>query len=303
MRFQSQATIQSTSSPSRMRPVSSAKIARSASPSNATPSAAPSSRVFAAIPSGWRAPQSRLMLRPSGASWIAVTRAPARWRARGPIWNAAPLPASRSTGRPVEVLRHAGLQTRDVSRDEARIGVRRRGRGLGRSRCPSGFDELLLEVLLFGVGPLAPVGAEDLDAVVLVGIVRGRDRDTGRRADLEDELRDAGGRDDARRGDAAPALARARRRGRRRSRGVDSRVSPPTTHAASSRDPASRRAELAPEQAHRGRIERELACLAAQSVGSEEFQGRLSRDPVIFASGGPSAWVSARAPPECGRGR
>ena len=49
--------IQSTSSPSRMRPVSSAKIERSASPSNATPSAAPDSRVARAIPSGWSAPQ------------------------------------------------------------------------------------------------------------------------------------------------------------------------------------------------------------------------------------------------------
>jgi hypothetical protein len=108
--------------------------------------------------------------------------------------------------KPIQVVFDARPEPGDVGGGEARVRIGRRGRrhGLG---VLARVHQLLLEILLLLVGPLAAVGAEDLDAVVLVGIVRGGDRDSGGRAELQDELRDPGRRDDPGGRHAAAALA------------------------------------------------------------------------------------------------
>ena len=200
---------------------------------------------------------------------------------------------------PVEVPRRAGLQARDVSRDEARVRVRRRGRRRGHSGAHP-LDQLLLEVFLAGVGPLAAVRAEDLDAVVLVRIVRGRDRHARGGADLEHELGDSRCGDHAGRGHAAARLAQPGgevgddRGGRLAGVAADD-----DARRSRSGEPA---AQLAAEQPHRSRIERIRTRPAPKSVGPEELQRAPPGRLVIFASDGPSARVSARAPRGSGRG-
>ena len=161
------------------------------------------------------------------------------------------MPASSRTGRP---SRSVGTPAR---RRDTYVAMRPgsgsggAGVGLGRVPAPAASSELSFEELLFRVRPLAPVRPEDLDAVVLVGIVRGRDGDPGARADLEHELGHAGRGDDSRRGDAAARIREprgqigddARRRLARVSAEDDARRPGPVEAAA----------ELAAEEPHRRR--------------------------------------------------
>ncbi len=59
------------------------------------------------------------------------------------------------------------------------------------------LEDFVFDGELGGVGEFVAVGAEDLDAVVLPGIVRGGDDDAGREAVGAGEMRDGGGGDDA----------------------------------------------------------------------------------------------------------
>ena len=58
-------------------------------------------------------------------------------------------------------------------------------------------EDLVFDGDLGGVGELVAVGAEELDAVVLPGIVRGRDDDAGGEFVRAGEEGDGGGGDDA----------------------------------------------------------------------------------------------------------
>src|SRR5262249_13484280 len=204
----------------------------------------------------------------------------------------------------VEALGGAGGQARYVGRDETGVGIRRRRRcgvaHFARARPPL-VEEPVLEVLLFLVGPLAAVRAEDLDAVVLVRIVRCRDRDAGARAELEDELRDAGSGDDAGRRDVATAVREAGGEVRDDAGRGLARIPPEDDP----RRPARRQtpAELAAEQPHRGRIERELAGLAAKAVRSEKLHGfpfrALAGADFAVGSGGGAGLIFTRTVTNC----
>ena len=113
----------STWSPSTSRPVPSTAMHRSASPSSAKPTSAPCSRTAAISDSGWVAPQSRLMLSPSGSSWMTVTRAPVARRISGPTRYAAPFAVSSTTWSPPAST--APARPGPVRRGTARAGLRR----------------------------------------------------------------------------------------------------------------------------------------------------------------------------------
>ena len=272
------ATIQRTSSPSRIRPVSSAKIERSASPSNATPIAAPLSFVRARHVLG--------VERAAALVDVAAVGRDRRSRRRG-------LPRGVERGRAEleggAVARvHDDRETRQVRRHErgeprrgrraasegsARRRVGRRAASGASARLSRAARRILLERLLVRVRPLAAVGPEDLDR---------RCPRTGL-WDAETETpapaRRARGRAPRRRASSCtPAAATAQ----------PLSASPP----ASSRDrsaasiPACRRrattapaapaardaaAELAPDAPERRRVERELARRPAQPVRSEEL--------------------------------
>ena len=134
------------------------------------------------------------MLRPSGASAITSTCAPRRRKISGAARCVAPLAQSSRMRRPTEVEhREAGLQLAQVVlqravqlRDAARLG-----------RSGSRLVEQRLDLLLDGVGQLVAVGAEELDAVVAPGVVRGRQHDAEVEAVAADQQRRGRRRQDA----------------------------------------------------------------------------------------------------------
>ena len=164
--------ISRTASPSTIRPAASTKIARSPSPSNATPIRQPRSRTVRASCSGWVEPQSRLMLRPSGAALSTTTSNPSS----------------------LEQLRRHGCRRavrgvdRDLERAEPlRVGERQPGsaRCTHRSRrcCRPGTSADPVTCQLWSwmiastsrssaLGELLALAREHLDAVVLERIVR-----------------------------------------------------------------------------------------------------------------------------------
>ena len=117
-------------------------------------------------------PQPSLMLRPSGSSAITSTSAPSRRKISGAARKVAPLAQSSRTRRPLRsssakrvVQRPQVVLERAVQRPHPPDPLRRRRRLLQRG----------LDLVLGVVVELEPVGGEQLDPVVLVGIVRGRD--------------------------------------------------------------------------------------------------------------------------------
>ena len=70
-------------SPSTTVPFSSTMTTRSASPSSAMPMSARTSWTFLERLAGWVEPQSSLMLKPLGSSWMAITSAPSSQSAAG----------------------------------------------------------------------------------------------------------------------------------------------------------------------------------------------------------------------------
>ena len=129
--FRCRAHISSTASPSTMRPAASAKIARSPSPSNATPMRQPCSRTARDRPSGCVEPQSRLMLRPSGAPLsdeqieAQVLEQPRRHGRRRAVRRVDRQPARRR--RPLRIGKREA-RVRHVLVDDVRVIEARRGR-------------------------------------------------------------------------------------------------------------------------------------------------------------------------------
>ena len=130
--------------------------------------------------------------------------------------------------------------------------------------------EQRLDLGLGLVGELEAVGAEDLDAVVVVRIVAGADHDAGVGAHADREVRDRGRRDRAAQDHAA--AHRADPRGERR---LDHVAREPRVLAdhdardvalAAARDERDRAAQLERELGRHGRLVRD----AADPVGSEE---------------------------------
>ncbi len=167
--------------------------------------AAPAARTASAREAGAVAPQSRLMLSPSGASWITVTRAPVARRISGATSNAAPFAVSSTTCSPAASTAPASPLAVGHVAGEQRCGVhgpadpvRRHAGQLVRPQ--DGGLQVVLDVVV----ELEAAGVEDLEPVVLGRVVRRRDHDPGR------EL--AG----PRRGTRGPAWARCRPGARRR---------------------------------------------------------------------------------------
>ena len=187
----------STWSPSTTRPAASTAIRRSASPSRANPASAPAARTAAARLAGAVAPDSTLMLMPSGSAWMTSTVAPVAARMRGATAEPDPFAASSTSrspsartapGQPEPVLDVAVQQRRPVDHP-AELAVRRPGQLLGP-------PDQLLELVLDRVVELEPVAVEDLEPVVGRRVVRGRDHDPGReRAAPRDEREGRRGHD------------------------------------------------------------------------------------------------------------
>ena len=174
--------------------------------------------------------------------------------------------------KPLETDRHAARQPIEIEQGERRVRLRRdRGRGAGFEG--GVLQEHLFERLLLGIGPLAAVAAENLDPVVLPGIVRRGDGDSRARPELQDDLRDARRRDHSRRGDLSAAFPDSggelgHDSSCRLARVAADDGAPPVR----SREAAS---ELAADAANGNRVERKLARLPAQAVGAEELHRRL----------------------------
>ena len=181
------------------------------------------------------APHRSLMLRPSGVLWMATTSAPAAANsARGDGAGGA-VGAVDDDAQPGEV---AALEGVDAGGRRSRASPRRRAAGPARRVGGGRSSDLALDALLDLVGQLDAAAGEQLDAVVAVRVVRGRDH----RPD---------GVAPARPRRPPPASARRRGGGRRRPRlpcpatnaassiAVDTRVSPPTTASTPSSAPAA----------------------------------------------------------------
>ncbi len=179
-----------------MSPRSSATISRSASPSSAIPISARRASTSRRICSGASAPQSRLMLSPSGDTPMREhLGAKFPEHRRGDLVGGA-VRAIDDDAQPVEPqpARKALLDELDVaaagvveSLGAAELGRRPRAGSGPLARCSS--------ILSFEfVGQLVPVAPEQLDAVVGVRVVRRRDDDADIGAQAARQHRDRRGR-------------------------------------------------------------------------------------------------------------
>ena len=161
-----------SSSPSTTVPVRSTASTRSPSPSRAKPTAWPPSTTARASASTWVEPQPSLMLRPSGASLSAVTVAPRRRKISGADAVGGAVGAVQGDVEAGEVeVGEALVQGAQVVLLGAVQGAHAPDRRARRRR----LVQARLDLGLGLVGELEAVGGEELDAVVAVGVVRGRD--------------------------------------------------------------------------------------------------------------------------------
>ena len=123
------------------------------------------------------APQSRLMLMPSGTSKWVVTLAPLAARMAGATWLAEPFAQSRWTSQrgtdtagQAEPMLEVAVEVAASVDDAAEAGVRRAVQLVGAQ------DERR-ELVLERVVELLALACEDLEPVVVGRIVRGRDHD------------------------------------------------------------------------------------------------------------------------------
>ena len=181
----SRAASNMTASPLTTLPWASASMARSASPSKVTPRSAPSDFGFRGDNCRDAARRSpSLMLRPSGDACVRWMVPPRCAKSSGAMAEAAPLAQSNNDLRPLRV-RPGTAATQETARSRRGYlsfdGGRRAGLGsdldLPRRRKISVFDAKLSIV-----GQFEAVAAEDLDAIVLPGIVGGGDDDACRRS-------------------------------------------------------------------------------------------------------------------------
>ena len=125
------------------------------------------------------------MLRPSGAMLSSVTSPPSRRNSSGATAAAAPLAQSATMRNPAERKpRHAVDEKLNVVGLKGSIVLDGgQGSGIGRGNVLRGvMEDLVFHRQLHRVGQLESVAAEELDAVVLPGIVRGRDDHAGMKA-------------------------------------------------------------------------------------------------------------------------
>ena len=159
-------------SPSATAPVSSSKITRSASPSRQMPTSAPVSRIFRRRRLGrGRAHGPALMLNPSGETPMATTSAPSSQSHLG----------RRAVGRAVGAVDHdleplqrqtlgkGALDPLDIA--EAAVVDAPGPPDVARLRGLDVARDQRLDLHLGLVRQLEPVGAEELDPVVLGGVV------------------------------------------------------------------------------------------------------------------------------------
>ena len=165
------------SSPSTTLPSRATASTRSPSPSNAKPRSCPPSRMRSTIGSRWVEPQPALMFTPSGshADHVDLGAQPLEQQRR------------RSVGRAVRAVEQDAPAGERAARSAspARAGSRRRAPVSARTRPQVGGSApgarappactLRLDGRLCLVGQLAPVRVEELDPVVVVGVVRGGD--------------------------------------------------------------------------------------------------------------------------------
>ena len=196
---------------------------RSASPSKVRPMWALRFCVSEATDAGWRAPQPALMLRPSGAMLRRVTL-PCGVEAAEELGGDGGGGSVGAIGNDAEAGEREAGDGVDEELDVVELvgGVvldRRQFGGVGGGGLGGVEEDLALHGELEHVGELEAVGAEELDAVVLPGIVGGGDDDAGIEAVMAGEEGDGWGGDDARGLDLRACLRGGRRRGWRRSRG------------------------------------------------------------------------------------
>ena len=124
--------------------------------------------------SGAVEPQSLLMLKPSGSTPIGITSAPVSTAPRAPPgrrrrWRSR----RRSAGRRAQVSRQGALGELDVALLDALERLARPSMAVGDQLVDA--VSIRLDLALDLVGQLVAVRAEQLDAVVIVGVVRGGD--------------------------------------------------------------------------------------------------------------------------------
>ena len=177
--------------------------------------------------SRWVEPQPLLMLTPSGSVWMksawspeAAGTGPAQWR-RPRRWRSPPA----SAGRPGR-SRCVPSQVAGYSRSAGRAY-----RGGGGPSAPSTaaggsawFRISVLDPLLHLVGELVALAVEDLDAVVLIGVVGGGDDDAGVRLAAHRQIGHRRGGDDAQGHHVAAHGAQTRHQGRLQHIGGDAGV-------------------------------------------------------------------------------
>ena len=217
--WRSIAAIASIWSPSTISPCSSTAITRSASPSKAKPMFAPAAVTAARSSSGCVEPHASLMFEPSGAACSTSTSAPTRAQRRGRGSERRAVPAVDDDAHAVDATPLEGLgEVRDVVVERAAVlrrdpDTRPVGTGLGHRFGQDG--ELVLDPRLERFGELAAARSEELDAVVLVGVVTGRDHGRGGGA-LVREVRDTRRGEHTREDDVGAFRADARDRARLR---------------------------------------------------------------------------------------
>ena len=201
----SRAASSSTPSPLTTRPAASENRARSASPSKVMPksylpfAAATACATF----SGCSAPQPALMLRPSGSMWMKSAAIPQSRNTSGAIDAGGAVGAIHQHAQPAEigvanqVCQPLRILLPQLLLARQHVGSRCRSVGSSLRQLLEVGKDVGLDFVFQLVGELVAVGAEDLDAVVLPGIVRGRDDDPGGETIGAREVRHARRGDDA----------------------------------------------------------------------------------------------------------
>ena len=261
--FSHRAEAARTWSPSMMLPSASANSARSASPSNATPASARCSTTARATVCGCVAPHPALIRSPSGSSWIAITPRPAGATPPDPPGRGSvcavddyPEPGQRP-GRGGDEL--------DVALHRLIVAaVRPGGRGRARRLAHPGLDPVLERV-----GKLVALTGEELDAVVLGRVVRGRDHRPGVRAVRDHQMRDGRGGEHPEPHDVAAGGQDARGEGVGEPRPGGTRVAP-DGHPGTRRAPVVEGPDERPAQGGGEVVVQVSAHDPADAVGPEE---------------------------------
>ena len=119
------------------------------------------------------------MLRPFGSQINRMNFGAAAAEQFPARWEAAPLPQSITMRMPSNRTPNRREQVIDIALIQARIHGQRFWSGLDRASFSSKPKDLLLDIVLLVIRQLETGVSENLDAVVLKGIVRRRNHDAG----------------------------------------------------------------------------------------------------------------------------